>query len=69
MKGNPKTGVIFEGAPNLDHTQEFVRNDLKNWMQWLRYDLGFSDFRFDFAKGYRFISISSPNPVTGLCVH
>jgi alpha-amylase len=50
--GNPKTGIIFEGAPNLDHTQEFVRNDLKNWMRWLRYDLGFSDFRFDFAKGY-----------------
>ncbi|KAG0612666.1 hypothetical protein M758_6G044000 [Ceratodon purpureus] len=50
--GNPKTGVIFEGVPNLDHTQEFVRNDLKNWMRWVRKDLGFTDFRFDFSKGY-----------------
>ncbi|KAH8935240.1 hypothetical protein BDL97_17G019100 [Sphagnum fallax] len=50
--GNPSTGAIFEGVPNIDHTQEFVRNDLKNWMNWLRNNLGFSDFRFDFAKGY-----------------
>lgn len=51
-QGNPKTGVIFEGAPNIDHTQDFVRSDLKDWMRWVRHDLGFSDFRFDFSKGY-----------------
>jgi hypothetical protein len=52
VQGNPKTGVIFEGVPNLDHTQDFVRNDLKDWMRWVRNDLGFTDFRFDFSKGY-----------------
>jgi alpha-amylase len=39
-------------VPNLDHTQDFVRNDLKDWMRWVRNDLGFTDFRFDFSKGY-----------------
>ncbi|KAL2645486.1 hypothetical protein R1flu_013073 [Riccia fluitans] len=50
--GNPATGAIFEGAPNIDHTQEFVRNDLKKWMRWLLNDVGYNSFRFDFAKGY-----------------
>lgn len=43
---------MFEGIPNIDHTQEFVRSDLKSWLSWLREDVGFTSFRFDFAKGY-----------------
>jgi len=29
-----------------------VRNDLKEWLAWLRQDVGFRGWRFDFVKGY-----------------
>ncbi|EPS66762.1 alpha-amylase, partial [Genlisea aurea] len=51
-KGNASTGENFNGVPNIDHTQEFVRRDVTEWLKWLRYTVGFQDFRFDFAKGY-----------------
>ncbi|CAI9116997.1 OLC1v1018307C4 [Oldenlandia corymbosa var. corymbosa] len=50
--GNRSTGANFNGFPNIDHTQDFVRKDLVGWLRWLRYNIGFQDFRFDFARGY-----------------
>ncbi|KAL7588948.1 probable alpha-amylase 2 [Lactuca sativa] len=50
--GNRSTGDNFNGVPNIDHTQDFVRKDLIGWLKWLRYTVGFQDFRFDFARGY-----------------
>ena len=38
-------------APNIDHTQEFVRQDITKWLKLLR-SIGFDGFRFDFVKGY-----------------
>lgn len=51
--GNPSTGEVFAGVSNIDHTQEFVRKDLIEWLKWLRSNVGFDDLRFDFAKGYK----------------
>lgn len=50
--GNLSTGENFDGVPNIDHTQDFVRKDIKEWLIWLRRSVGFQDFRFDFAKGF-----------------
>lgn len=50
--GNQSTGDNFHGVPNIDHTQAFVRKDIIGWLKWLRKNIGFQDFRFDFAKGY-----------------
>lgn len=50
-QGNKSTGENFDGVPNIDHTQSFVRKDITKWLIWLRKDVGFQDFRFDFAKG------------------
>eukprot|EP01018_Ginkgo_biloba_P018376 Gb_04803 [translate_table: standard] len=50
--GNCSTGDNFDGAPNIDHNQDFVRRDIKEWLRWLRKSIGFQDFRFDFAKGF-----------------
>ncbi|KAJ7005718.1 hypothetical protein NC653_005131 [Populus alba x Populus x berolinensis] len=50
--GNRSTGDNFNGVPNIDHTQHFVRKDITAWLQWLRKNVGFQDFRFDFARGY-----------------
>uniref|UniRef100_A0A0D9W2F2 Alpha-amylase n=1 Tax=Leersia perrieri TaxID=77586 RepID=A0A0D9W2F2_9ORYZ len=51
-KGNRSTGDNFDGVPNIDHTQPFVRKDIIEWLIWLRKTIGFQDFRFDYAKGY-----------------
>jgi len=51
--GNAPTGDVFHGAPNIDHTQERVRQDLCKYMRYLTSDeVGFGGIRFDFSKGY-----------------
>ena len=64
--GNDQTGDDFPAAPNVDHTNETVRNDLKGWLNWLRQDVGYDGWRFDFAKGYagRFVGeyVEASNP-------
>ncbi|KAJ0969814.1 hypothetical protein J5N97_022691 [Dioscorea zingiberensis] len=52
LQGNQSTGDNFNGVPNIDHTQSYVRKDIIGWLTWLRKSIGFQDFRFDFAKGY-----------------
>ncbi|CAN1322878.1 Probable alpha-amylase 2, partial [Linum perenne] len=51
LQGNKSTGDNFHGVPNIDHSQHFVRKDITAWLQWLRCNVGFEDFRFDFARG------------------
>lgn len=51
-RGNPSSGDIFHAAPNIDHSQEFVRKDIKEWLNWLRSDIGFDGWRLDFVKGF-----------------
>ena len=51
FQGNQSTGENFNGVPNVDHTQPFVRKDITEWLRWLRNKVGFQDFRFDFARG------------------
>ena len=36
---------------DLDHTNEEVRAALKDWLSWLRHEIGFMGWRFDFVKG------------------
>lgn len=65
--GNPSTGEVFKGVSNIDHTQEFVKKDLTEWLRWLLRDVGYNDLRFDFAKGYKpdfvkgYIQAASPD--------
>jgi len=50
-RGQPNSGEDYTAAPNIDHSQAFVREDLKTWMKWMR-SKGFDGWRFDFVKGY-----------------
>lgn len=59
VQGSRSTGDNFDGVPNIDHSQEFVRKDIIEWLRWLRTSVGFDDFRFDFAKGYAITIITS----------
>ena len=51
-RGQAGTGEDYGPAPNIDHTKDWVRNDLKEWLRWMRDDIGFGGWRFDFVKGY-----------------
>lgn len=50
-KGNRKEQGIWAGAPNIDHSQEFVRNDISEWLRWLRTEIGLDGWRIDYARG------------------
>ncbi|XAR65154.1 Alpha-amylase [Bertholletia excelsa] len=51
-RGNKSSGDNFHAAPNIDHSQEFVRRDLKEWLCWLRKEIGYDGWRLDFVRGF-----------------
>ncbi|KAL9272254.1 Alpha-amylase 3, chloroplastic-like protein [Drosera capensis] len=51
-RGNKSSGDNFHAAPNIDHSQEFVRKDLKQWLHWLGQDIGYDGWRLDFVRGF-----------------
>ncbi|XP_010551510.1 PREDICTED: alpha-amylase 3, chloroplastic [Tarenaya hassleriana] len=51
-RGNKSSGDNFHAAPNIDHSQEFVRKDLKEWLNWLREEVGYDGWRLDFVRGF-----------------
>lgn len=50
-RGHHKTGEDYTAAPNIDHTNEKVQEDIIGWLNHLR-KVGFAGWRFDFVKGY-----------------
>ena len=51
-EGNSDTGESFAPAPDLDHKNDRVRAELTAWLNWLKDDVGFAGWRFDYVKGY-----------------
>ncbi|OJJ16367.1 alpha-amylase [marine bacterium AO1-C] len=51
--GNPDTGADFNAGRDLDHTNASVQTEIKQWMAWLKNDVGFTGWRYDFVKGYK----------------
>ncbi|XP_073022754.1 alpha-amylase [Primulina eburnea] len=50
--GNLDSGEGYEPAPDIDHLNPKVQHDLSDWLNWLKADIGFDGWRFDFVKGY-----------------
>jgi hypothetical protein len=44
-RGNLSSGESFGAAPNIDHSQDFVKRDLSKWLCWLREHVGFDGWR------------------------
>ncbi|XP_071696099.1 alpha-amylase 3, chloroplastic [Rutidosis leptorrhynchoides] len=51
-RGNKSSGDNFHAAPNIDHSQEFVRKDLCEWLRWLRKEIGYDGWRLDYVRGF-----------------
>jgi len=42
----------FDAAPDIDHANTKVQKSIEVWLRWLRLQIGFDGWRFDFVKGY-----------------
>jgi alpha-amylase len=50
--GNADTGLGFDGARDLDHTSANVQKNVISYLRFLKDDIGYTGFRYDFVKGY-----------------
>lgn len=50
--GAPDTGEDFNGSRDLDHLGTVTRNNIKAYMQFLKNEMGYAGWRYDFTKGF-----------------
>lgn len=69
--GASDSGSDFPPAPDLDHANPQVQADIIKFLRWMRTDVGFDGWRFDYVKGYAaeyakiYIEESRPNFAVG----
>ena len=49
---SPGESGLFTAGRDIDHSNVEVRNGIKTWMNWLKNDIGFDGWRYDFVHGY-----------------
>ena len=50
--GAADTGTDFEGARDLDHSNEYVQNWAKAYLKWMKRSMKYDGFRYDMTLGY-----------------
>lgn len=51
-QGNWDSGQEIPPFADIDHSNQRVREDIRDWMRWLRSEVGFDGWRFDLVRGY-----------------
>lgn len=49
---SPGESGLFAAGRDIDHSNVEVRNGIKTWMNWLKNDIGFDGWRYDFVHGF-----------------
>lgn len=62
--GAQDTGDDFNGCRDLDHTSQNVQNNVINYLNYLKNNLGYTGFRYDMVKGYGATYLSKYNQAT-----
>ena len=62
--GNWDTGDGYSAARDVDHTQTYVQNSIKDWMNWLKTTIGYEGWRYDYSKGYSGTYVALYNDAT-----
>ncbi|MEP4092823.1 starch-binding protein [Reichenbachiella sp.] len=63
-RGNGDTGSGYDAARDLDHTNQGVRDGIKNWLNELK-AAGYVGWRYDLVHGYSASYINEYNAATG----
>lgn len=63
-KGNYDTGDGYSAARDIDHTQGYVQKSLEDWMNWLKGNIGYDGWRYDYSKGYNGSYVAQYNSAT-----
>lgn len=50
--GNNDTGISYNSARDIDHTNTNVQNTIKAYLDFMKNDIGYSGWRYDLVKGY-----------------
>lgn len=51
----------YAASRDWDHGQQRVRDMIKAYLQWLRYEVGFDGFRYDYCKGFHMSHVNDYN--------
>jgi len=63
-RGNYDTGSGYSAARDIDHTQAYVQQSIIDWLRWLKSNIGYDGWRYDFSKGYSGSYVAQYNTAT-----
>jgi len=63
--GNPDTGENWHGARDIDHLNDDARRHIRSYMHFLRHELLYDGWRYDFTKGFAARFIQEYNNAAG----
>ncbi|WP_188170675.1 starch-binding protein [Flammeovirga sp. EKP202] len=62
--GDNDSGTQYEAARDLNHNSFTVRDEVKKWMNWLKNDVGYDGWRYDFVHGFNAYYFAEYNNAT-----
>ena len=66
LSQNNDEGTDFGGCRDIDHKSENVQKVIKAYLKYLKYDFGYTGFRYDMVKGFDGSHVADYNDATGV---